>query len=334
MSRIDIESWDEEEHNNFEVMGSASNRSGPRRNMKGMTPEKKIFRKLRVVDNRNLEDFKFFVNDARFEKGRDSYLTGFEELDFSFRYADAMSEFTNNFKGLPEENHWLDNSFVAMPPMVKGIHPVHGDVVIHDHSFLFALSNGLSGVDECYKEMGYEVKGTIKDRSKKLINLMRLDNVYLTPQIIMEMHSGSEGLKKILGERNRKSPSNLTPLKTQRKHAKNLLESAIDSCQQDNLVEDIELERRLFNYCQHVADMCRTGTGIADNHLVAYALTRAIESGEPQTVLTRDWGISRLTNGIENSSARRPVDYNIPDFNLSGSYYDPTGLHSLVLSLR
>lgn len=330
MPRVNIDEWDETEPDNFEKISRISAKNGGKTE-RGLTPASRASRKLRVVSDLSLEDFRFLVNDTEFRNEVNPYMSGFEEIGLRYRYSEAMEEFNDNFKGLPGENYWLDTSFMVKPNLIIGIHPDHGELTLCDYSFLIALNGGLSELDDSYKELGREVRKTRKDQSKKLREVMEMDTVYVPQQIQAEISAGTEGFRKKWEEHKRRGNDFYAGILSKRLHNLRLLESVVTSKRTTGLVKDLSLEEDLFRHCEYLADLHRTGTSPTDNHLVSYALAKAIETVEPQVVLTRDWGIHHLTKKVEMSDARRLNDHQLPKFHLNNSYSNGPGLHTLEL---
>ena len=330
MPRVNIDDWEDNEQENFRKISRVSS-SYRGKKERGITPASNSARKLRVVSDLNLEDYRFLIDDSKFGNEVSNYLTGFEELTLRYRYGEAMGEFSDNFKGLPGENYWLDTSFMIKPNLMAGIHPRHGELILCDYSFLIALDRGLTGLDESYKEMGKEVRKTRKDQSKKLREVLGMKTVYVPQQIRAEISAGTEGFRRKWEENKRRGNDFYAGILGKRLHNLKLLESVVNSKDSDDLVEDLSFEQNLFSHCVYLANQHRTGTSPTDNHLVAYALTKAIEKKEPQIVLTKDWGIHHLTRKVANSAARRINGYTLPKFHLNSSYSNGSGLHALEL---
>jgi hypothetical protein len=289
---------------------------------------------------RTLEDFSFLTDDLKTKDLEEYFLKDFKEIYMDFTHDEMMEEYTSNFNDLKGEHYWLDTSFMIKHGMISGTHPEYGELKLCELSFLHAINNGLSEIDEKYGEMAKEVKHATNNSTKELRKAIQKPYVYLTPQIIDEMDYRKDLFKNKVKTHKEKKHLRYLDIINERYKRTRLLSGAIKNkttsnkrFQKDSTsIEDNRLENNIYNYCHNIALKKNTGTSIADNHLVSYAMTKAIETDEPQVILTRDNGIFKLSREISNvgRTMLKSKDY-IPKFYLNNCYIKPTKLHMLEL---
>ncbi len=288
-----------------------------------------------IHPERSLEDFSFLTDDLKTKNLDDMFISGFKDIFLNFTFDQMMEEYDSNFNDLKGEHYWIDTSFIVKPGMVSGIHSDYGSVRLCELSFMHASLNGLGDVDEKYKEIAKEVKKTTNQSTKELKSVIKKPYVYVAPQIMTEVTHRRNLFQKRLIRHKEKKNLGYSKIVERRYKRSRLIHSAIEqklnSSEVDQL-EDRDLENRIYQYCHNVAIKGNTGTSVADNHLVAHAMTKAIETDEPQVILTRDNGIFYLARDISRAgrAMTKSKDY-IPKFHLNNCYLDSTWLHMLEL---
>jgi len=285
--------------------------------------------------SRSLEDFSFLTDDLKTIGLEDRFIGGFQELYLDFSFEDMMQEYTSNFNDLPGENYWIDTSFIIKPGMVSGYHPDFGSVKLCELSFMHAVNNGLPEVNETYKELAKEVRKTNNQSTKELKIAIRKPCVYLPQQIVSEITHRKDLFQEKLKRHKEKNNHGYSKIIERRHKRARMIQGAIES-KFDSIgssqLGDRDLENRIYQHCHNVSIRGETGTSIADNHLVSHAMTKAIETNEPQIILTRDKGIYFLTRDISRvgRTLTRSKDY-VPKFHLNNTFLKPTRLHVLEL---
>ena len=299
--------------------------------IRGITPNKSpgTMATLEGRFPKRLEEFSFILDeDLKKTKFSNRFLDGFVELGMEHMYEDILQEFKESARVNPQQDYWLDTSFMIKPGMLNGLHPRYGKLKICETSFIYATTRGLSGVDDIYKEMLKEVRATNKDHNIELRKMIYQENVNIAPQIEKEVIAGRSRYFKMMNGNKEKNQNYYRAIK-RRYHRTRLLISDLISKREamgNPQKSNYGLESKIFQQCEDLAEKAETGTSETDNHLVAHAITYGLQTGRPQIILTRDNGIFKLAKEIEKGENSL-----IPKINLNHEYFYPTKLHKIEL---
>jgi len=331
MSGVSREEWDRERPAGFQKISRVSAMNKPR-TTRGLKP-KHGSPEILAEPPSSLEGFSLEVESP--PKDQDSnQISGFTSLELNYTRDEAMREFRENFRGLPDESYWLDTSFMIRPNMIRGVHPDFGKLTIHEGSFTYALDHGLKKLGRPFRRLAATVKRTTKAHSKALREAIHQPYAHISPQVREEIEVGVAGLTQNLEKHQRLTHLDYSRIVEAELHRVKLVQGALE--ERDRLrvrrtQVNPDLESELFHHAANLTEKYQTGTGDTDNHLVAHALARGIEDKVPQIVLTRDRGIYRLAQALTRNPPPQVNGFSVPQFYLNDVHHPRLRLHTLEL---
>ena len=279
---------------------------------------------------RILKNIAFYLDDPKVHAETCDYpLKGFSALSLSISPEEVMIIFRSLFppqdhtEERKEIHYWLDASFLLISPHIYGER--NGETFrISNGSFLNAYIMGLGKIDEQYNILWKRFNEAEHVCDNQLERIISRSDVTILPEIASELTKRTEwnarkmdrvcnSYKKIL-ERRRET----------RERFLRKMEERIRTDSTFDKIREISLNDSITQ-CKKVAEEHGINTSEVDNKLIAYALANAaIQRGQPQIVITGDFGIADLVNvmGYKNNGIA---------FSVHDEYYKPFKIHSLQI---
>jgi hypothetical protein len=258
-------------------------------------------------------------------KGRT--FNGFAQLGLTYTHQ-GLKETLKDVLPTPDDlvNCWPDTSFIIQRGMVIGYHPNDGVLGIYRNSFLNACYGGLLGIEtegRSYYDMKKEVYNSRNLFNIWMMNAIKQDNVTIAPEVFASLERGLEPIAHI---------RDAIKSKGDRRHArlfqkefwfrKKMLDAIGDT--QEGMFHILSPDEKAIR--SNLEDCSQKEGGLiseVESSFLSRIIARAETTGTPQSLLTRDKGISDLL---------RVVD--LPGCHIEWDFYSPLQLKRFEISMN